>query len=74
MSRLSSVYRSTAEYLQGMNNARNVTQYGQKDVDEKVGIATALEEDTEGREDDGEDDFADIATVKTTLLSILITA
>ena len=57
-----------------MNNARNVTQYGQKDVDEKVGIATALEEDTEGREDDGEDDFADIATVKTTLLSILITA
>ena len=29
-----------------MNNTRNVTQYRQEDVDEKVGIATALKENT----------------------------
>ena len=57
-----------------MDNARNVTQYGQKDVDEKVGIAAALEEDTKGRQDNREDYFADVATAKTTLLSILIAA
>ena len=48
--------------LQGMDNTRNVTQYCQEDVDEEVGIATALEEDTERRENDGEDNLADIAT------------
>lgn len=49
--------------LQGVNNARNVSQYCQDDVDEEVGIATAFEEDTERREEDGEDDFADVATM-----------
>lgn len=44
-----------------MDNTRNVTQYCQENVDEEVGIATALEEDTKGREDDGEDDLADVA-------------
>ena len=47
-----------------MNNTRNVTQYRQEDVDEKVGIATALKENTEGRKDDGEDDLANVATVE----------
>ena len=47
-----------------MDNTRNVTQYRQENVDEKVGIATAFKEDTKGRKDDGEDDFADVATVK----------
>ncbi len=46
-----------------MDDTRNVTQYCQKDVDKEVGIASALEEDTEGREDDSEDDLADVATV-----------
>ena len=50
--------------LQGMDNTRNVTQYCQEDVDEEVGIATALEEDTERWEDDREDNLADIAIVK----------
>lgn len=47
-----------------MDDTWNVTQYCQEDVDEEVGIATALEEDTKWREDDGENDFADITSVK----------
>ena len=52
-----------------MDDTRNVTQYCQEDVDEKVGIATALEEDTERREYDREDDLADVATIKATSVS-----
>ena len=44
-----------------MDDAGNVTQNGQQDVDEEIGIATSLKEDTERREDDGKDDLADIA-------------
>lgn len=44
-----------------MDDTRNVAQDGQQDVDEEVGIATALEEDTKRWEDDGENDLADIA-------------
>lgn len=40
---------------------RNVTQDGQQDVDEEVGIAATLQEDAQGREDDGEDDLDDVA-------------
>lgn len=38
----------------------DVTQNGQQDVDEEVGVAAALEEDTERGEEDGEDDLAEI--------------
>lgn len=48
-------------HLQRMNDTWNVTQNRQADVDEQVRIAATLQEDTERREDDGEDDFADIA-------------
>ena len=34
---------------------------GQEDVDQQVGAAPALEEDTQRREDDGEDHLADVA-------------
>ena len=47
-----------------MDYTWNVTQYSQEDVDEEVGIATALEEDAEGREDDSKDNFADVARVR----------
>lgn len=40
---------------------RNVTKNGQEDVDEEVGVAAALEEDTKRRQDDGKKDLADIA-------------
>ena len=55
-----------------MDDTRNVAQYCKENVDEEVGIATALEEDTERWEDDGEDDLADVATVKATLTKILM--
>ena len=55
-----------------MDDTWNVTQYCQEDVDEKVGIATALEEDTKWWKDDGEDDFADVATINITSAMILI--
>jgi hypothetical protein len=38
----------------------NVTQDGQQDVDEEIRIAAALEEHAEGREEDGEDDLAQV--------------
>ncbi len=34
---------------------------GQENVDQQVGAAPALEEDTQRREDDGEDNLADVA-------------
>ena len=55
-----------------MYDTWNVTQYCQEDVDEEVGIATALEEDTKGRKNDGEDDLANIATIRASLVMILV--
>jgi hypothetical protein len=40
---------------------RNVTKDGQEDVDKEISIAAALEENTDGRKDDGKQDLADIA-------------
>ena len=40
---------------------RNVAQDGEQDVDEEVGAAAALEEDSDGREEDGEDNLDDVA-------------
>ena len=37
------------------------TQNGQRDVDEEIDTTAALEEDTQRREDDGEDDLANVA-------------
>jgi hypothetical protein len=39
----------------------NVTEDGQQDVDEEVGIASALEEHADGREEDGEHDLDEVA-------------
>ena len=47
-----------------MEAYRNVTEDGQQDVDEEVGIATALKEHTQRWEDDGKDDFADITVMR----------
>ena len=52
-----------------MNDTRNVTQNCEEDVDQEIRIAAALKEDTKRWEDDGEDDFADIAiTIQCQLL------
>ena len=55
-------------HVQGMDDTRNITQYCQENVDEEVGIATALEENTKRREEDGEDDLADVAIVRAKLV------
>lgn len=43
-----------------MDDTRNPTQDGQTDVDEEVSATATLEEDTQRRQDDGEDDLADV--------------
>jgi len=43
-----------------VNDSGNITQDGQEDVDEEVGIASTLKENTKRREEDGEDDLDDI--------------
>lgn len=47
--------------IQRMNDAGNITQDGQEDVDAQVGIASTLEEDTQRREEDGKNDLANVA-------------
>ena len=44
-----------------MDDTRNVTKTGQQDIDEEISIAAALEEDTQRRENDGEEYLADVA-------------
>lgn len=39
----------------------NVAENGQENVDEEVGAAATLEEDSDGRDEDGEDDFDNVA-------------
>jgi hypothetical protein len=48
--------------VQSMDNAGNVTKDGQQNVDEEVGIATTLQEDTDWGNEDGEDDLNDVGT------------
>lgn len=47
--------------LQGVEDAGDVAEDGQQDADEELGAAAGLEEDAEGREQDGEDDLDDVA-------------
>lgn len=51
-----------------MDDSRNVTQDSQQDVDQEVSTASALEEDTKRREDDGKNDLADIAVAGVSFL------
>jgi hypothetical protein len=41
--------------------AGKLTQDGEQDVDEEVGTTATLEEDTNGGQDDGKDNLADVA-------------
>jgi hypothetical protein len=47
----------------GYMHTRNVTEDGQQDVDEEISIAAALEEDSNGWNEDGEDDLDDVAVI-----------
>jgi hypothetical protein len=54
------VVSGTGDNIQGVDYAWNVTENGQEDVDEEVGIAATFQEDTNRRQDDGEDDLDDV--------------
>lgn len=43
-----------------MNNARQVTQDGEQDVDEQISTASAFEEYANRRQDDGKNDLEDV--------------
>jgi len=45
-----------------MHDSWDVTEDGEEDVDEEVGVAASFEEDTDGWEEDGKDDLANIAS------------
>jgi len=47
--------------VEGMDNAGNVTKDGEQDVDQEIGTAATLEEDTKRWENDGQDDLANVA-------------
>jgi len=47
--------------IKGVDDAGDVSKDGEQNVDEKVCAAATLKEDSERREDDGEDDLADVA-------------
>jgi hypothetical protein len=59
-----------ADHVHSVDNTGNPTKDGQTDVDQEVSTASALQEDTQRRQDDGEDDLADI-TVKS-ISSVLL--
>lgn len=48
--------------VEGVHDAGNVTEDCEEDVDAEVGTAATLEENSEGREDDRNDDLADVAS------------
>lgn len=57
-----------------MDDARNVTQYREKDVDQEIGIAATLEEHAQRWEEDGEDDFADITRINEKSARAIVTS
>ena len=47
-----------------MDDTWNVTEDGEQDVYKQVAAAATLEKDTDGWQEDGEDDFQDVAKMK----------
>lgn len=46
-----------------MDYSWDVTENSEEDIDEEISSTASLEEDTDGRKDNGEEDFADIANM-----------
>ena len=59
-------------HIQRMDDARDVTQDCEQDVDEEVGAAATLQENAERRQDDGKDNLADIANKRRSQLTTLV--
>lgn len=49
------------DHEHGVDDTRDPTQDGQTDVDQEIRTTSALQEDTQRRQDDGEDNLADVA-------------
>ena len=56
--------KKSIEYIQCMNDAGNITQNRQQNVDQDIGTASTLKEDTKRWQDDGEDDFEQVAALE----------
>jgi hypothetical protein len=52
--------QTRARNVQGVDDAGNVTKDGQQNVDEEIGAATTLEEDTKRRQNNGDDDLDNV--------------
>ena len=55
----------SGEDLQRMNDTRKIPEAGEHDVNEEVAVATTFKEDADGWQEDGENDFADVAKMQT---------
>ena len=54
------MYASLDSHVQGVDDAWNVTQDREEDVDQQVGATATFEEHSKRWEEDGEDDLDDI--------------
>ena len=54
--------------LQSMNDTRDITKYSEENIDQEVSVAAAFEKDTKRRNEDGEDDLADVTISRTSAL------
>ena len=54
----------TQNYIEGVDNARNVTQDREQDIDPEVFAQPDFQKDTEGRKDNCDDDFDDFTHVR----------
>jgi hypothetical protein len=58
--------------IQSVDDAGNVTQDGEEDVDEEVSAAAALEEHSDWGNEDGEDDLDDVAVEEEMLATAVV--
>lgn len=49
--------------VQSVDNTGEISEDREEDVDEEISAAAALKADSERREEDGEDDLADVAVI-----------
>jgi hypothetical protein len=51
----------SSKHIHGVDDTRDPSKNGQTDVDQEISTTSALQEDTQRRQDDGEDDLADVS-------------
>lgn len=53
-----------------MDDTRDPSENGQTDVDQEVSTTSALQENTQRRQDDGEDDLADVTVEMVSMFEV----